>query len=50
MGPQVTVAHYAFRIYHEGEIELLKQKFSPKTTNFKSKTLRSASYRGLDKI
>jgi hypothetical protein len=49
MGPQVTVAHYAFRIYHEGEIELLKQKFSEKQ-KFKSKTLRSASYRGLDKI
>jgi hypothetical protein len=30
-----TVAHYAFRIYHEREIELLKQKFSLKTTHFK---------------
>ena len=44
------LAHYAFGIYHEGKIELLKQKFSPKTTNFKSKTLRSTSYRGMDKI
>jgi hypothetical protein len=44
------VSHYAFRIYHEGEIELQKQKFSPKTTHFKSKTLKSSSYRGMDKI
>ena len=41
---------WADKLAHYKNLAPKQQKFSPKTTNFKSKTLRSTSYRGMDKI